>query len=397
MYIELAKHELLKVSPYFGHLLQTVDIAEISGPPMNLEHLFKENPALEHAGCFVYGNGDRWTITFREDVVCYWHPEQRVGALAHELLHLVIEGHNRIGDRQAMYWNVAQDLVINSMLSDTGFMLPDEALFPKHLDMQNGCTAESYYDQIEKKGGKGGDGDGAGAQGFDAGVSGSVDSQAERRLAKAGQRFAKDAQKVRGLESLAIDLPDEEPTGSTPADWRDVLHDAIRSCLALEHGSSFAKYGAMSARQAGVGYGPGCPRLPSWFKREYDVAVAIDTSGSMFGELSQLRAEVEAICETAAGGSVRLIQCDAAVAEDTTHRKGQAIKMKGGGGTSFVPVFRTIDQGKRPDLLVYLTDGYGDFPSYAPGYPVVWGAVGDISNNAFPFGKVVRCGGNGGT
>jgi predicted metal-dependent peptidase len=39
-------------------------------------------------------------------------------------------------------------------------------------------------------------------------------------------------------------------------------------------------------------------------------------------------------------------------------------------------------------MLIYLTDGDGDFPSLPPPYPVVWG---DISHNKekYRFGQVV--------
>jgi predicted metal-dependent peptidase len=61
---------------------------------------------------------------------------------------------------------------------------------------------------------------------------------------------------------------------------------------------------------------------------------------------------------------------------------------KGGGGTSFIPVFEWIrEQGIEPDALVYLTDGMGSFPRHAPSYPVIWGNI--YPEAKYPFGDVV--------
>ena len=46
----------------------------------------------------------------------------------------------------------------------------------------------------------------------------------------------------------------------------------------------------------------------------------------------------------------------------------------GGGGTDFRPVFNYIGKHGEllPSLLIYLTDGFGDYPERAPEYPVLW-------------------------
>jgi len=65
----------------------------------------------------------------------------------------------------------------------------------------------------------------------------------------------------------------------------------------------------------------------------------------------------------------------------------------GRGGTSFVPVFDWIDQAPIGSsvVLIYATDGYGDFPIAKPNYPVLWLATKhSIDPEKFPFGVVVR-------
>ena len=66
----------------------------------------------------------------------------------------------------------------------------------------------------------------------------------------------------------------------------------------------------------------------------------------------------------------------------------------GGGGTNFAPFFKHIlkdNYGKNDAVCIYLTDGYGEFPSKKPDLPVLWVIVpGGASNKFFPFGEVVR-------
>jgi predicted metal-dependent peptidase len=63
-------------------------------------------------------------------------------------------------------------------------------------------------------------------------------------------------------------------------------------------------------------------------------------------------------------------------------------EMRGGGGTSFIPVFEKVEElGLQPDILIYFTDGYGVFPSEKPNYPVLWVSTTD---QAYPFGEVVK-------
>lgn len=124
------------------------------------------------------------------------------------------------------------------------------------------------------------------------------------------------------------------------------------------------------------------------------VVIAVDTSGSITQHtLDVFMAETIALLEQAKPRQVILCQCDARVHEwseldDASGLEGT--KLKGGGGTMFEPVFeRVAKEGLEPDLLVYLTDGYGSFPPYKPRYPVVWGNIsGDAAS--YPWGEVVN-------
>jgi predicted metal-dependent peptidase len=113
--------------------------------------------------------------------------------------------------------------------------------------------------------------------------------------------------------------------------------------------------------------------------RAGDVVVAIDTSGSCVDILPMFLNELSGILGDVRPERVILMWCDAAIQRvDELDDADQIAGLKGfyGGGTDFRPVFKEVEQrGLEPDALVYLTDMYGDAPSVAPSYPVVWASI----------------------
>ena len=54
----------------------------------------------------------------------------------------------------------------------------------------------------------------------------------------------------------------------------------------------------------------------------------------------------------------------------------EKFSLKGGGGTDFHPVFDLIAEDEEdPEIVLYLTDGYGSAPKKQPNYPVIWGVI----------------------
>ena len=91
-----------------------------------------------------------------------------------------------------------------------------------------------------------------------------------------------------------------------------------------------------------------------------------------------------------------VIQCDAEIQQVemfddmTPFPADYRWRAKGGGGTDFRPVFRYLDEHPEPepDLLIFITDGDGDYPERAPAYPVMWLVTPDGKIDV-PWG--VRC------
>ena len=123
------------------------------------------------------------------------------------------------------------------------------------------------------------------------------------------------------------------------------------------------------------------------------VVIAIDSSGSTYqSTVDVFIVETRAILDVIRPKRVIIVQCDAAIQEWTEIDPGSydemSVKIKGGGGTDFRPVFERLDKEfEDPDVLIYLTDMEGSFPRQAPSYPVVWGSVTKEAKG--PFGDTV--------
>jgi len=91
------------------------------------------------------------------------------------------------------------------------------------------------------------------------------------------------------------------------------------------------------------------------------------------------------------GGRLRWMEGDATILRDEWI-DSTPDKIKGGGGTSFVPLFEQT-RTHPPRLLVVFTDTFGEMPGIAPGFPVIWavyqpaGARGPLP--AVPFGETI--------
>ncbi len=134
-------------------------------------------------------------------------------------------------------------------------------------------------------------------------------------------------------------------------------------------------------------------------KRIREFVIAIDTSGSVSGDLVQkfIQKTYNILQSTESFFSkinVHIIQCDAEIQEDAKitsqedfDRYLNNMKLHGLGGTDFRPVFEYVD-GLREKKefhnlkgLIYFTDGYGTFPAKKPPYETAFVFIDDGTNN----------------
>lgn len=133
-------------------------------------------------------------------------------------------------------------------------------------------------------------------------------------------------------------------------------------------------------------------------KKIRDFVIAIDTSGSVRGELVKtfLKKTYEILTTSNSfykKVNIHIIQCDSKIQEDIVIENmddlsafTDHLEIKGMGGTDFRPVFAYVDElikdGKMDKLkgLIYLTDGYGLYPTKKPDYDVIFAFMNKDNN-----------------
>ncbi len=192
------------------------------------------------------------------------------------------------------------------------------------------------------------------------------------------------------LERLATDLPRVE----TPWEqiFRSVVQTAFQEATQKNYSRPNRRWLALERdyrSQAGVDL-PFTSDIVR--KRGTRLAVALDTSGSVSGELlGRFTAEVALMCAFNQRNLV-LIVGDATVHLITeidwrdVSAELSKIKYTGGGGTDYRPLIKAAKDFE-PDALVYLTDLYGETGD-APDFPVIWATHG-IAGDA-PWGERIK-------
>ena len=197
----------------------------------------------------------------------------------------------------------------------------------------------------------------------------------------------------------------ERQAGNTPA-YLDTLKTMINGpqlvpwedLIKLEIGKYYAPHESWERLNRGyLAYGMGLPGVIS----EHAVfAVGVDTSGSMLSYLPRIYGELNHAFAAASSYTLHIFEADAAIESHKIYETGQDFTSdepptgKGGGGTSFVPIINHVDKMEDPPkVLIYITDGYGEFPPKMPENieEVVWIVpLAERPSDQFPFGKVVR-------
>ena len=121
-----------------------------------------------------------------------------------------------------------------------------------------------------------------------------------------------------------------------------------------------------------------------------DIVIALDTSGSCEGEVCKrfLQETLGILRDISAGASrfrILLLQCDTRIQSEVlletpeqVEELFQNFEARGFGGTDFRPVFQRVEElrrsGELPHIrgLLYLTDGYGDYPKQPADYPTAF-------------------------
>ncbi|MBD2577135.1 VWA-like domain-containing protein [Oscillatoria sp. FACHB-1406] len=328
-------------------------------------------------------------IFFNPEFLSSLPPAQLDGVLLHEVLHAALLHVLRRGTRQPQLWNVAADIVVNGAISEQNcFQLPEGAIRDPKLEkfsveeiyellLKNppkNCTCN--LDLLEPSGEMGGDTkEGIGNSELEAHWKAAV--QQAIAIARTAQQGSIPASLQRELGTIT------EPQ----LDWRTYLWRYL-----VRTPNDFTGF---DRRFLGRGL-----YLETLEGETVQVFVGVDTSGSISEtEMRLFLSEVSGILSAYPHLTGELYYVDAeAYGPYPLNPKGDIPTPVGGGGTSFIPFFDRVFHtdgcgwdGQSNGVCVYLTDGYGAFPSAPPPLPVLWVITpGGLDSQEFPFGETVR-------
>ncbi len=350
--------------------------------------------------------------------------EQTQFMLAHEALHCALSHFARRQHRVKHRWDLACDFAINPLLVEDGLTPPPNAVI---IDAYKGMTAEEIYPLIDESEQQETLDTHAYDREQDSGDSGmredrmsqsdSEGSQGQAEQESGGSQSGGARQQPGGHGSDAPPPLQADEQETLNIQWQQRMAGAAQQAMqAGKLGGSLARmvdhllqpqlpWRMLLARylsaQSREDYSYMRPSrregefiMPSLRSHQLDLVVAVDTSGSIKQpEINEFLAEIDAL-KGQIRARVTLLPCDAELAEhapwvfEPWENFSCPENIKGGGGTSFLPVFDWVArQDINPQILVYFTDADGEFPKSPPNYPVIWLVKG---KHKVPWGQRVQ-------
>lgn len=338
--------------------------------------------------------------------------EEIVFILKHEALHLLLKHLDRCKDIKDLHrWNIAADLAVNQMLQRTtktshrigsfktsvDMSLPKDAILPERCNppLPKDLSAEEYFKLLSSD------------NNYDIDIQGDTVTIVDPRTNTVvfSGKITHDTQELLAadnstsdvvIENIIRDINDKlegKSIGTLPMElstalslwlpksetpWQEIVKRHVVGSL---KGNYKCTWGREHKRYGNL--------LPGRIRsRTINAFVAIDSSGSTQYELNSFASELHKIFRIIRG-NVKVIVCDCKIHDVYTFKgKIKDNTFRGGGGTSFIPVFDFVKtQRPQPDVLIYLTDTCGDFPNYKPSYKVLW--CTKERNTKLPFGTKI--------
>jgi predicted metal-dependent peptidase len=333
---------------------------------------------------------DGETIWFNPGFVDQQDISSLCGLVAHELLHAALQHGVRRGVRDALTWNIAADIVVNGMIrKETAYGLPAGAVEDEKLSQ---LSVEDVYEQLQRDVRQLPkltmvdlvDGNGEGTARGDA-----MSSDRVQRLSSHWKSALQQAQAVaqrigKGIGRTGLgSFRDVESAKEPTLGWRELLW--------LYLVSTPYDFGGFDRRFIHRKL-----YLEDVVGETVEVAICIDTSGSVGqDELAAFMGEVQGILDVYPKVHGNLFFADANLYGPYEFSlDSERPTAQGGGGTDFQPFFNWVDKhltSVSAPVCIYLTDGYGSFPSGTPEFPVLWVVTsGGLQTPSFPFGLVAR-------
>lgn len=350
---------------------------------------------------------DGKAIAYSSDFVKKLTEPEIVFVLIHEVMHNANFHFDRQGNRDPEVWNWAGDYAINIQIDDMREDMKAQWLKAPQgilLDAKyRGMNAEMIYDELIKQGKGKGQGKGQGQGQGQGKPGGSGPGSLPGDIRKPGS--------LSGGE-IYVPEPGEEAQGNpditktdNPDQLRKIWQEVRNSAAVKNAGTGSASFDRW-LRKVGKPKVNWRAELKKFVATVYDeldykyfnkrfisqdlylpgaqaadvstyqnVIVAIDTSGSISDDtLAKFAGELLKLFKTYSVLNCYVIWCDSEISSVQTFERADKsfkiseLKPTGGGGTSFKPPFKwvqdnIIKKGKIPAFMLYFTDAYGDAPN----------------------------------
>lgn len=396
-----ARVQLQRSNPFFSYLVMHLN--------------FTENNNMSTCGVDKKGN-----LYYNKNFIESLDEDKLIGLLCHEVLHVALEHPVRLGKKFKLLFDIACDLVINDIIISEGMHLPNNGLIPSRHSFNfcgveikdiNEKNAEIIYDEIAHLK------DNSEIKALnllnllqDSIISDSNDEDSlkpplndqkgrilDEKSVQETIGEEKDWKKIlteayvyakqMGKEPLGAEMMIKEILSPT-LNWREILWKFILQEIPIDYSLN-----RPSKRSQTVGI-----YLPSVVKESAEIAVAIDTSGSISQkDLNVFASEIVNIIKSFDNIKVHVLVCDCKVYDHFILENGNIdhflnLKLKGEGGTSHIPVFDFIKENLNSvRCLICLTDGYTEYPK-EESIKTLW-CLSSRSTAKPPFGEVIKIGG----
>ena len=357
--LEKAKIQLILNEPFFASAALRME--------------YEEDETIETGST----NGTR--IKYNSEFFTKLQAQERVGFIAHEVMHVLLGHHLRMKERDHETWNKACDYAINPLLQESGIKLPVGALMDSKYAS---FSAEEIYkvliqDDNQKQNQKQ---SGNGFGDVEEPEEDVDEKQAEQECKQMLIEAANAAKQAGSHVNQSIKETIQqliEPVQN----WREILNRFVS-----EYSRSDYSWVRPNPRYLPMGM-----YLPILESTEIGkIVFAIDTSSSIDRLL--LVSFVSEIKEAMSifNVPITVIHCDTTVKKVEELNQDDDITPEGRGGTEFQPVFDEVNENHEDTkAIVYFTDG-GSWGAYAePFCPVLWATY---NNKRFSpaFGAVIH-------
>jgi len=292
--------------------------------------------------------------------------------IKHELFHIIF-GHIFIkvkNKREKGIWDLAMDAAVNqyikeldaiaepldTMLSE-GHSPDNEYMFVTAPPEMLNKTAEEYYkyalkffednkiadlEEIEEKRNE------TDSHEFESEIT------QEMAFDIVSEFVEKSYDKSSGDSLEPVEIAHKVIKGKSKLDWKTILRRFFGSSVVTDEYRTIMRPNRRYDSQ------------PGWRKiRGPEVAVIVDTSGSIIDEeYDRFFSEIEEITRTL-GGTLHLIQADSKVQSTQKYIKGKwkNLTLKGKGSTDLQPAVDYVEESLRPEGIIIFTDGFVEMPN----------------------------------